>query len=79
MTAVTAFGNFLDIVDAYKPNCPSVNYAIAAETMTGFSYNENMGFAGEDVLISAQFVSAGIPIRYVVDAWVLHDPSLMVS
>lgn len=78
VTAVTAFGNFLDIVDGYKPNCPSVNCAILAEAMKDFSYDENMGFAGEDVLISAQFVSAGISIRYVVDAWVFHDPSLAI-
>jgi len=32
----------------------------------------------EDVLISTQFVSAGLRIRYAVDAWVLHDPSLAI-
>lgn len=78
ITALTAFGNFLDTKDGYKPNCPSVNYSIVAEVMKNFSYTENMGFAGEDVLISTKFVSAGLRIRYVVDAWVLHDPSLTI-
>ena len=85
ITALTAFGNFLDTQDGYKPNCPSVNYAILAETMKDFSYDETLGFAGkkvmpqcEDVLISTQFVSAGLRIRYVVDAWVFHDPSLAI-
>jgi len=83
ITALTAFGNFLDTQDGYKPNCPSVNYAILTETIKDFSYDETLGFIGkkvmpqcEDVLISTQFVSAGLRIRYVVDAWVLHDPSL---
>ena len=42
ITAITAFGNFLDTHDGYKPDCPSVNYAIIAETMKDFSYNENL-------------------------------------
>lgn len=85
ITALTAFGNFLDTKDGYRQNCPSVNYAIFAETMKDFSYDETLGFTDkkvmpqcEDVLISTEFVSAGIRIRYVVDAWVLHDPSLAI-
>ena len=85
ITALTAFGNFLDTRNGYKPNCPSVNYAILAEAMKDFSYDETLGFTNkqvtpqcEDILLSTQFVSAGLRIRYVVDAWVLHDPSLTV-
>lgn len=78
ITALTAFGNFLDNVDGYKTHCLSGNSAIVAEIMKDFSYNETMGFAGEDALISSQFVSAGLHIRYAVDARVLHDPSLDV-
>ena len=78
ITALTAFGNFLDTRNGYKPDCPSVNYAILAEAMRNFSYIESVNFAGEDTLLSTQFVSAGLRIRYGVDAWVLHDPSLTV-
>jgi len=85
ITALTAFGNFLDTRNGYKPDCPSVNYAILAEAMKDFSYDETLGFTNkqvtpqcEDILLSTQFVSAGLRIRYVVDAWVLHDPSLTI-
>lgn len=86
ITALTAFGNFLDTRNGYKPDCPSVNYAILAEAMKDFSYDETLGFTDkkvtpqcEDTLLSTQFVSAGLRIRHVVDAWVLHDPSLTVK
>jgi glycosyltransferase involved in cell wall biosynthesis len=86
ITAITAFGDFLDLKDGYRPNCPGVNYAIRTDVMKHFSYDESLGLTGkkvmpqcEDLLICTQFVSAGLRIRYVVDAWVLHDPSLTAS
>lgn len=78
VTSLTAFGNFLDLKDGYKSDCPSVNYAISAAIMKNFSYDETIGFAGEDTLISSQMVSTGYRIRYAVDAWVLHNPSLTI-
>jgi glycosyltransferase involved in cell wall biosynthesis len=85
ITALTAFGNFLDTKDGYKPDCPSVNYAISAATMKDFSYDESLAFINpkmiiqcEDSLLTRQFVSAGLRIRYAVDAWVLHNPRLSI-
>jgi glycosyltransferase involved in cell wall biosynthesis len=76
LTAITSFGEFQDREDGYRKVCPSVNYAIRAETMRNFRYEENMGFAGEDSLLTSQMVKAGLTIRYLANAWVLHDPSL---
>lgn len=79
MTALTAFGEYLDDRDGYREHCPSANYAIAARTMSSFSYDETIPFAGEDVLLSTQFIMAGLRIRYLSAAWVQHNPSLSVS
>ncbi len=76
MTALTAFGEYLDDRDGYREHCSSANYAIAARTMSSFSYDETIPFAGEDVLLSTQFTMAGLKIRYLSAAWVLHKPSL---
>jgi glycosyltransferase involved in cell wall biosynthesis len=78
ITALTAFGNFLDTKDGYKPNFPSVNYAIITEIMKDFFYNETIKFAGEDLLLSSQLLSSGHYIRFAVDAWVLHIPGLTI-
>lgn len=79
ITALTAFGDFLDTTDGYKSNCPGVNYAIVAEVMKQFSYAEDMIFASEDYLLSTQFVAAGFNIRYAANAWVKHDPVLTIK
>lgn len=76
MTALTAFGEYLDDRDGYREHCSSANYAITARTMSSFSYDETIPFAGEDVLLSTQFVMAGLKIRYLSAVWVLHRPSL---
>ncbi len=76
MTALTAFGEYLEDRDGYREHCSSANYAIAARTMSSFSYDETIPFAGEDVLLSTQFTMAGLRIRYLSAAWVLHKPPL---
>lgn len=79
ITALTAFGNFLDTTDGYKSNCPGLNYSIMTEVMKQFSYAEDMIFASEDYLLSTQFVAAGFNIRYAANAWVTHDPVLTIK
>ncbi len=79
MTALTAFGEYLDDRDGYREHCPSANYAVAARTMSAFSYDETIPFAGEDVLLSTRFTMAGLRIRYLSAAWVLHKPCLSLS
>ncbi len=79
MTALTAFGEYLDDRDGCREHCSSVNYAVTARVMSSFSYDETIPFAGEDVLLSTQFTMAGLSIRYLSAAWVLHKPSLSLS
>jgi glycosyltransferase involved in cell wall biosynthesis len=80
LTALTAFGDFLDTQDGYKPNFPSANYAILSEVMRNFSFVENIKYAGpEDLLLSKKLVKQGFRIRFSANAWVLHDPELTVK
>ncbi|HFQ80555.1 MAG TPA: glycosyltransferase family 2 protein [Desulfobacterales bacterium] len=78
LTALTAFGEYQINQNGYRRHCPSVNYAIAADVMAPFSYDETIPFAGEDVVLSTQLTNAGHSIRYLTSAWVLHNPVLSI-
>ncbi len=79
LTALTAFGEYQENQDGYRMHCPSVNYAVAANLMSSFTYDETIPFAGEDVVLSTQFTMAGLRIRYLAAAWILHKPRLSVE
>lgn len=76
LTALTAFGEYMDSKNSWRRHCPGVNFVIAASVMEHFSYDETLGFAGEDVILSTQLTSAGHKIRYLASAWVRHLPRL---
>jgi len=76
LTALSAFGEYMDDEDGWRPHCPSVNFCIAATVMQKFSYDDTLGFAGEDVLFSTQLTMAGFKIRYLASAGVWHRPRL---
>jgi len=78
MTALSAFGEYMDDEDGWRQQCPSVNFCIAAAVMQKFSYDDTLGFAGEDVLLSTQLTMAGFKIRYLASAWVWHRPRLNI-
>lgn len=76
LTALTAFGEYMDDKDGWRRHCPSVNFVISASLMKQFSYDDTLGFAGEDVILSTQLTLAGYKIRYLASAWVWHRPNL---
>jgi len=79
LTALTSFGEYQNNQDGYRKHCPSVNYAIAADALTSFAYDETIPFAGEDMILSTRFTMAGLRIRYLAAAWVSHQPCLSVG
>jgi glycosyltransferase involved in cell wall biosynthesis len=76
MTALTAFGIHLNQRHGPRYCFAAANFSIRASTMSEFSFAEDMGFAGEDVVLSKQIVDDGRRIEYVARSWVLHKPPL---
>lgn len=79
LTAITAFGEYLDEKDGFRKSFPGVNFSVNAKTMEMFSFPEKMGFAGEDSLLAQAMVDAGIKIHYVGNCSVLHNPTLSMK
>lgn len=76
LTALTAFGEYLDNENGYRKHCPSVNYAVESSILKKNSYDETIKFAGEDMVLSTKLVTAGYVINYSKDVWVRHAPQL---
>lgn len=79
LTAITAFGEYLECHDGYRQHCPSVNFAITAPLMKNVLYDPTIQFAGEDIVLSTQLRLAGHKIRYLAGAWVMHQPHLTLT
>ena len=76
MTAITAFGAHLKQRHGPRTSFAAANFAISAETMQRFSFNELVRPAGEDMVLSRQIVNAGVEILYNAKAWVMHKPTM---
>jgi glycosyltransferase involved in cell wall biosynthesis len=79
LTALTAFGEYLDDRDGFRLHCPTVNFAVEASVLQGILFDEGLSYAGEDLLLSTRLTAAGRTIRYLAAAWVLHRPKLSVA
>jgi len=79
LTALTAFGEYLEDQDRFLGHCPTCNFAVRASVMQDFLFDEEVRFAGEDMVLSTRLAAAGYTIRYLGEAWVVHKPRLTVA